>query len=99
MESGITPNQQLANYIKKNLVKGYTADALKYSLLSQGYGRTSVEKAIQLANQQLAEQAPKMKEKPRIKYTVIGDEEMKQISENVEEEPGFFKKILNKFFR
>jgi len=99
MEPGITPNQQLANYIRKNLSKGYTIDALKYSLLGQGYGRTSVEKAIKLANEQMAEVAPKMKEKPQITYTVIGDEEMKQISESIEEEPGFFKKLLNKFFR
>ena len=31
--------EQLADYIKKNIVKGYNQDTLKYSLMSQGYSR------------------------------------------------------------
>lgn len=63
--------QQLADYIKKNLAKGYTLDALRFSLIEQGYSRISVEKAIEVANQQLAASAPLMKEKPQINYKVI----------------------------
>ena len=66
--------QQLANYIKKNLSKGYTMDALRFSLMKQGYSRISVEKAIELSNQQLAASAPEMKEKPKITYTLLDED-------------------------
>ena len=59
--------QQLASYIKKNLSKGYTQEALKWALISQGHSRSEVDRAINLANEQLAAQAPKMVEKPVIK--------------------------------
>ena len=49
-------------------------DALRFSLVKQGYSRISVEKAIELANQQLAASAPEMKEKPKITYTLLDDE-------------------------
>ena len=63
--------QQLADYIKKNLSKGYTLDSLRFSLMNQGYSRISVEKAVELANKQLAATAPVMKEKPQITYKII----------------------------
>lgn len=65
--------QQLADYIKINLKKGYTMAALTVSLLNQGYSRISIEKAIEIANQQLADSAPEMKEKPQIFYRIISD--------------------------
>ena len=73
--------EQLADYIKKNLSKGYTLDSLKYSLMDQGYSRISVEKAIEIANKQLAEKIPPMKEKPQISYKVIKDEIIAKKSE------------------
>jgi SOS response regulatory protein OraA/RecX len=92
-------NKQLAEHIKKNLKKGYTTDSLKYSLMSQGYSRTTVEKAIETVNKQLALEAPKMQEKPEIKVTMINDEEMKQRIMNQDEiNRGFFSKILRKIF-
>ena len=66
--------QQLADYIKRNLAKGYTLDSLKISLEQQEYSRTSIENAIKLANEQLAKSAPEMREKPKIKYKVVSDE-------------------------
>jgi hypothetical protein len=66
--------QQLANYIKKNLAKGYTLDSLKIALENQEYSRSAIDKAISLVNEQLALQAPVMKEKPNIKYEVIKNE-------------------------
>ena len=63
--------QQLANYIKKNLAKGYTLDSLRFALQSQDYSRSSIERAIKLANAQLAKTAPVMKEKPVIKFERI----------------------------
>lgn len=65
--------QQIVNYIKKNLAKGYTIDSLRWALINQDYSRTIVEKAIEIANQQLAEQAPKLNEKPLIKVEVYPD--------------------------
>jgi hypothetical protein len=94
---------QLADYIKKNLIKGYTLDSLKYSLINQGYSRISVEKAIELANQQLAEKAPIMKERPSIAYKVVKNDDnedlYKEDSESavtISEKPkkSFLKKIF-----
>jgi len=65
--------QQLADYVKANLQKGYTLDALKFSLINQGYSRISVENAIELANQQLAEKVLPIKEKPQITYRAVSD--------------------------
>lgn len=58
--------RKLVKYIKKNLKKGYTLSSLKWSLVSQGYSRTAVKKAIERANKELAENAPKLKDKPKI---------------------------------
>lgn len=60
--------RKLAEYIKKNLSKGYTPDSLKWALIKQGYPRIEVFKAIDLANQELAEKAPKFNEKPIVKH-------------------------------
>jgi hypothetical protein len=74
--------QQLADYFKRNINKGYTLDSLRFSLLNQGYSRISVNKALELANQQLAVKAPIIKEKPQIVYRTI--------PETCEEEKDFF---------
>ncbi len=55
--------QQLADYIKKNATKGYPIEALRWALVSQGHSRVQVDKALQLATQQMAATAPKI-EKP-----------------------------------
>lgn len=88
-----TPHQQLVNYIIKNLNKGYTADTLKYSLLSQGYGRTSVQKAIDDAHKQLAKNAPVMKEKPQITYEVIDSKPSKT---KTQKPLNFFQKLFKR---
>tara|TARA_Y100000310_G_scaffold279728_1_gene299033 strand:+ start:52 stop:312 length:261 start_codon:yes stop_codon:yes gene_type:complete len=77
--------QQLAGYIRRNLTKGYTIDSLRYALESQDYSRISVDRAIKLANEQLAKTAPVMKEKPRIKYNVV---------DKLPEKKSFFKKLF-----
>jgi hypothetical protein len=63
--------RKLINYFKKNLTKGYTSDSLRFALMSQGYTRTAVETALEVANKELAEKAPVLKEKPKIKYEII----------------------------
>jgi len=80
--------QQLADYIKKNLSKGYTQDALKWALINQGHSRTEVERAIALSNEQLALQAPKMVEKPVIKIETIPP---------IEEKKGFWNRVRSWF--
>jgi len=62
--------QQLADYIKKNASKGYTQESLKWALINQGHSRTEIERALKLANEQLAYSAPKMIEKPTIKVEI-----------------------------
>ncbi len=81
--------QQLADYVKKNLGKGYTSDALKWALVNQGHSRVEVERALNLANEQLAAQAPKMIEKPVIKIETIPPIDEEKIS--------FWQKIRNIF--
>lgn len=85
--------QQIANYIKNNLSKGYTIDSLKFSLMSQGYSRISIDKAIELANEQLAQKAPILKEKPQITYRTIPSQ-----IEQESKKQGFFNKLFS-FFR
>jgi phage tail protein X len=68
-----SPKRKVINYFKKNLKKGYTADSLKWALIRQGYVRTLVEHAIEQANKELAEDAPVLKEKPKIKYEIIDE--------------------------
>jgi len=84
-----THTEKLADRILENLKKGYTLDSLKYSLIMQGHSRISVESAIQLANNKLAQETP-LKEKPQITYKLISDNEVIKIS-NIPEKKGFFK--------
>jgi len=60
--------RQLINYFKKNLSKHYTPDTLKFALIAQGYSRAIIDQAIEIANKELAEKAPVLKERPVIKY-------------------------------
>ncbi len=74
MYKPIDITSQLAGHIKKNLEKGYNQDTLRFSLISQGYSRITVEKALEKANQELAKKVPEVKEKPRIIYKIIGED-------------------------
>jgi SOS response regulatory protein OraA/RecX len=99
MPNPVNTNQQLADHIKKNLTKGYTMDSLRFSLLQQGYSRTSIEKAIEIANRQLAESAPKMVEKPSIKYEVLNEDELAaKIAAQDNANKGFFGRVFGKIF-
>lgn len=65
---------QLVEHIKKNLNKGYSQDTLRYSLLSQGYSRITVDGALKRANEELSEKVPEVKEKPKIIYRLYDSE-------------------------
>lgn len=95
------PITQLAEYIQENLEKGYNLDSLRYSLLNQGYSKISVERAINRANEKIAEKIPPIKEKPRITYKVIPvapeSSENSEDLEPIEVEPekkGFWKRMF-----
>jgi len=63
---------ELVEYLKKNLKKGYTQESLKWALISQGHSKASIEKAIKVANEEFAKEAPILETKPVIKYEIIG---------------------------
>ncbi len=81
--------RKMVDYFKKNLAKGYTSDSLKWALVNQGYSRAIVEMALNQANKEMAEKAPVLKDKPKIRYEII-DEHDKPI---VIKKP-WWKKIL-----
>ena len=93
MQPQKTAIEQLTEYIKKNLVKGYNQDTLMFSLISQGYSRISVEKALENANKELAKTAPIMKEKPQISYKIVVDKNQ-PIQISTEKKKGFWKRIF-----
>ena len=67
--------QNLVNYMKKNISKGYTVDSLRIALLRQGYTGTEIDRVINETHTQLAAEAPKIKEKPQITYELIDENE------------------------
>lgn len=79
---------QLVKYIKNNLSKGYTSESLKWALINQGHSKIEVNRAMGIANEELAEEAPILKEKPVIKVETIPA---------VEEEKTFWNTIKNIF--
>ena len=86
---------QLAEHIIRNITKGYTQDAMRVSLTNQGYSRITIEKAMEIANKNLAEKAPPMKEKPQITYKLVDEENrpIKMIDLPAEKKP-FWKRIF-----
>jgi len=69
--------QELAEYIRKNIKKGYTKESLKWALVNQGHSRLEVEKALRLMDAELASEAPILKARPEIKVEIIPIEEKK----------------------
>ncbi len=63
--------QQLAEYFKRNLRKGYTKESLKWALINQGHSRLEVEKAMKRVDETLSQEAPVLKTKPEIKFEII----------------------------
>ena len=87
--------ENVLEYIKNNLIKGYNQDTVRFSLISQGYSRISVEKAIENANKQIAEKIPPIKEKPQISYRIItGDNEKSETIEVPIKKKKWWQKII-----
>ena len=70
--------KDLTDYIIRNLKKRYTKEALKWALINQGYSRIEIEKALILADKEMAEMAPILKTKPEIKYEIVEAVEKKK---------------------
>jgi len=90
---------QLSEYIRKNLAKGYNQDTLKFSLMSQGYSRITVENALARAHQKLASTLPPVKEKPQITYKIIDEQNrsVRTIDISTEKKQGFFRWLIGLF--
>ena len=63
--------KNLMGYFKKNLLKGYTSKTLKWALINQGYSSYVIEAALEKAQKEMAQKAPILKEKPKIKYEIL----------------------------
>ena len=83
-----TLGDELADYIKKNLKKGYTLDSLKVALSNQDYSKMEVEKAIKRVQQELSREAPILKTRPQIEHRIV---EPKIVPE---EKKSFWKKLF-----
>ena len=88
--------KRIVNYFKKNLSKGYTEESLKWALVNQGYSRTDVSRALEQVHKELAEKAPEIKEKPKIKYEIY-DKDNKLIKVEVRR-PFSIKNFLRNLF-
>ncbi|MEK6892652.1 MAG: hypothetical protein AABX07_00445 [Nanoarchaeota archaeon] len=80
---------ELSEYLKKNLRKGYTKESLKWALVSQGHSKMEVDKAIKKADEELAREAPILKTKPEITYEVVEPKDA-----IVEKKKSWWKKIF-----
>jgi len=67
--------RKIIEYLKKNVRKGYTTDALKYALLNQGYSRVELDFCIEQFQKEMAETAPILKEKPKITYQILDSDD------------------------
>jgi len=71
--TGTDYRKNIVDYFKKNLTKGYTPKTLKWALINQGYSRHVVEAALEKAQKEMAQKAPILKEKPKIKYEILDE--------------------------
>ncbi len=83
--------RNLVDYFKKNIEKGYNDETLRWALINQGYSRVEIQKAMEIAHQELAEKAPKIVEKPKITVEVV-DNQNKTIQ--IETKKPFWKRWL-----
>ncbi|HLC86950.1 MAG TPA: hypothetical protein VJH65_01585 [Candidatus Nanoarchaeia archaeon] len=65
--------KRIISYLIKNLSKGYTEESLRFALISQGYSRTVIDRAILQVHKELAEKAPLLREKPTIVHEIINE--------------------------
>jgi hypothetical protein len=59
---------QIKEYIKRNLKKGYTKESLNWALINQGHSKFEIERAFNLVEKEMSKEAPILKTKPKITY-------------------------------
>ncbi len=82
--------QQLGDYLKRNLKKGYTMESLRWALINQGHSKMEVDKAIMRVEEELSQEAPVLKTRPEITYEVI------EPPDAIIEKKPWWKRIFNK---
>jgi hypothetical protein len=78
---------QIVEYLKKNVSKGYRTQDLKWALISQGYSKIEVDKGMKEYEEFRALQRPKLIEPPKPEVIV----EMPKVEP---EKKGFFKRLF-----
>lgn len=79
----------VVRYIKHNLKKGYTEDALRVALHNQNHSKLEIERAFVLARDEMAREAPVLKTKPVITYETVESPQKPS-----EEKKSFWKKFF-----
>jgi hypothetical protein len=69
----VEQRKKLFDYLKRNLKKGYTIDALRWALINQDYTKPLIDRAIEQTNKELAQAAPIIKEKPKITHHLVDE--------------------------
>jgi hypothetical protein len=67
--------KKIVDYLRKNVNKGYTMDSLKWALINQGYAKSDVIRSVEMVTREMAQEAPKLSERPSIKYEVLGEDD------------------------
>ena len=90
--------RNLVEHVKRNLLKGYTLESLKWALIDQGHSKVEVKEILEIANKELEEKKLKnteKKEKPRIKHEIY-DVDNKPIKITTRKtKKGFFSKFFS----
>lgn len=86
--------KNLVDHLKKTLSKGYKEESLRWALISQGYSDVVINRAMEEAKKELAEEEKSKleKEKPKITYKLY-DEKNKLVRSN---KKSFFRKLFGK---
>ena len=84
--------KKLVEYIKKNLRKGYPIETLRVALINQGYVRPTVDEAMKIAVNEMAKDAPIIKEKPIIEHEVLTEQPLIEKKSFWQKVIGFFKR-------
>lgn len=71
---------ELTDYLKKNMQKGYSRESLRWALVNQGYSRLEVTKALESLDRELTKETQNLSTKPHIEHKLIIDNESQRRS-------------------
>lgn len=84
--------ENLCNYIRKNIPKGYTMESLKWALVKQGNPRIEVEKAVSIVEKEVSRLTQK---KPEPKITLDQSSPVETVMNVEPEKVPFWKRIFS----